>query len=375
VALDARFRGHDASVLSRASRGPPHCLAAGPRAAGGRYPGAVLLAELAPIRALVLGGGNALGAYLAGAYDALHAAGETPDWIAGSSIGAITAALIAGNPAERRLERLRAYWQAAAAPEWIPVWRGGSQWAAALQARLLGRPTLFRPSGAFRGETVGLFDTAPLRRTLEALIDFDRLNGGTLRVSLQSVDLESGEAVAFDSARERLSIEHVLASAAMIPDFPPVRVGARWLVDGGLVANVPVDLVLDPLPDRDCVCYLVDLFPLTGPKPRDLAGMSMRQTDLIFACQTARTVRRLADLHAARAQSGAPHASIDLVAIAYRGYDDETALKSWDYAAETIARRWDAGRADMARALAAWRAAPPGTPGFRVHAAPGDARR
>jgi NTE family protein len=227
------------------------------------------------MRALVLGGGNALGAYLAGAYEALHRAGEQPDWVAGSSIGAISAALIAGNPPDLRVRRLRTFWELAAAPDWVPPWRRASQWAAALEARLAGRPNLFHPrlSNWIGGgaEHTSFFDPAPLRRVLTRLIDFDMVNSSAVRVSIQAVDLETGEAVAFDTRRDRLEPDHLLASAALIPDFPPVRIGERWLVDGGLAANVPVGLVLaEDLPERS-VCYVADPFPpahATATRPR-----------------------------------------------------------------------------------------------------------
>ncbi len=318
-----------------------------------------------PRRALVLGGGNALGSYLAGAYEALHSAGEHPEWIAGTSVGAITAGLIAGTAPDRRVACLREFWQQATAPDWWP-WGIGARWGVALQTRLFGRPALFHPRLQLSGspQRVGLYDVDPLRRRLEAMIDFEELNSGKLRITAVAVDLQTGEEVIFDSTKERLTADHLLASAALIPDFPPVRIGDRWLVDGGLAANVPIGLVLSEEHREDVVCYMVDLFPADAPVPSDLFGMSMRQSDLIFACQTERTLRACAAL----SRRGQPQRTCtDVVRTSYAGYADETAMKSWDFSEDAIRQRWRAGQADMAAALQHFRSVPSGEPGLRIH--------
>jgi NTE family protein len=319
-----------------------------------------------PTRALVLGGGNALGCYLAGAYEALHDAGEQPDWVAGTSIGAMMAAIIAGNAPERRMERLQAFWRRAASPDWLP-WPRGAQWLAALQTRVLGRPGLFYPrlmqlSG--EPDRTGVYDTAPMRRALAELVDFGRLNGGETRLSICTTDLESGEQVVFDSGRDRLTPDHLLASAALIPDFAPVRIGDRWLVDGGFASNVPIDLVLDPPPTAEMVCYFVDLVPLRAPLPASLAGMSMRQTDLTFACQTQRTLEALLALDRTR---GPQRPRVDVVPVCYADEAGETAMKSWDFSQTAVTRRWKAGHGDMRAALARFREAAASGPGLTVH--------
>lgn len=281
------------------------------------------------------------------------------------------AALIAGNPPARRVERLREYWSLAAAPEWLPQWQRASQWTAALEARLLGRPELFHPKlPEFLAKTPnpGLFDTTPMRRALARLVDLTLLNDGPVRVSIQAVDLESGEPVAFDTRRDRIDLDHLLASAALIPDFRPVRVGERWLVDGGLVANVPVELVLGEPLDQDMVCFVVDPFPLRAVRPNDLVGMAARQTDLTFACQTDRGLRHLVELHRLRTMVGeGPRTRIEVVCVAYGAHEKETALKSWDYSRAAIDQRWRAGLSDMDTALGAVRAAPAEGPGLRIY--------
>jgi NTE family protein len=198
---------------------------------------------------------------------------------------------------------------------------------------------------------LGLLDTAPMRRALSELVDFGLLNHGPTRTFVQTLDLETGEPIGFDTARDELSVDHLLASAALIPDFPPVRIGGRWLVDGGLVANVPLDLVLADPPAEDCVCYLVDPFPLSSPLPKEQAGLSIRHGDLIFACQTEMAVRHFQEVQRLRAASGIePEARIELRRIAYHGMGQETSLKSWDCSPRAITQRWQAGLADMERA-------------------------
>jgi predicted acylesterase/phospholipase RssA len=147
----------------------------------------------------------------------------------------------------------------------------------ALQTRLAGRPAFFHPHLSFLSRLphrIGLYGTDPMRRSLEKLIDFDLLNAGPTRLSVLAVDLRTGEEVAFYTTRTRLTVDHVMASAALIPDFPPVQIGERWPVDGGLAANVPIDVVLQDAGAGDLICYLVDLFPIDAPLPDDLAGMA-----------------------------------------------------------------------------------------------------
>jgi len=317
-------------------------------------------------RCLLLAGGNALGCYLAGGYQALHEAGEEPDWIAGTSIGAVTAALIAGNPPEQRVARLHEFWTEAMAPNWLP-WRQGAQWLAAVRTRVLGRPALFHPrlpKLLDQPGLVGLYDRTPMRHSLERLIDFNRLNAGDMRVSVLAVDLQSGAEVVFDTATTRLTADHLMASSALIPDFPPVRIGDRWLVDGGMAANVPVDYVLGQEQEEDMLCFLLDLFPIDAAVPHDLAGMTQRQSDLIFACQTEKTLRALAALDRMRP---APRPRIDVVRTSYAADAVETMMKMWDFSDTALSRRWEAGRRDMQAALRRFHAQPPGGPGLKIH--------
>ena len=324
--------------------------------------------------ALVLGGGNAVAAYDGGAYDALEQAGLAPDHLAGASAGAITAVLIAGNPPGARVAALRAFWDSVAAPQpaWPNPWARASQLADGMQARLLGRPAMFRPrlhALADPQAPPGLYDLAPLRDTLAGLVDLGRLNGGEIRVSLLAVDLRSGEDVVFDTAVAPIALDHVLASCALLPNFAPVEVDGRPLVDGGLSANTPVQLVLDP-PRDGLTCFVVDPFPLAQAPPVSLLDAQERQSDLIFAIQTRRALRaqsRLWSLEARLAPDAPPRGAA--WRLEYKTSDRETAIKGYDFGTAILQRRWAAGAVDMRAALAEWEARPPGEPGLALYGA------
>ena len=330
---------------------------------------------------LVLGGGHALGAYQAGAYEAVHAAGLRPGRVVGSSTGAITGAILAGNPPERRLERLRQYWgEAAQAGAWpaappLPAGptRGLYNAAHVALAVALGRPSIFRPRlpGPWRLAApwapggVALHDHAPLRGTLERLVDFDLLNGaGAPRLSVGCVDVETGEEVWFDSAAGPLGPEHVLASAALMPHLPPVEVGGRLLCDPGYVNNMPVDRALAGPPARDLLCLAVELFGLRGARPASLDAVAGRVQDMVFASHTAHHVASLRREHALRARLEGPGGpAVTLLHLAYQPPPGrEIAARMFDFSPASIAERWAAGRRDTARALGLLAARPAGRP-------------
>ncbi|WP_376095829.1 patatin-like phospholipase family protein [Roseomonas sp. CCTCC AB2023176] len=226
--------------------------------------------------ALVLSGGLSLGAYHAGAYAALaEAGGPLPDHVAGCSIGAVTAAVLAGSAPEDRVAALRRLWDALtdALPDLpgapIPLARALT-WSAAARTGLFGRPGLFRPRLNLPSDPFpGLYDLSPLHRFLAETVDFGRLNGGDIRVSLAATDLVSGERVTWDTARgDRIGPDHVVASCALLPLFAPLAVEGRLLGDGGLSCNLPLDLVLGAPPPGDLLVIASDLFPAPGRGPR-----------------------------------------------------------------------------------------------------------
>jgi len=216
----------------------------------------------------------------------------------------VNAAIIAGNPPERRVERLRRFWDSVAAdpmpatsfllgpPPAAGVRRRAYNQLGALQTLLFGRPGLFRPRlmpGPKAGEAPALYDLEPLCGRLREFVDFGRLNGGEIRLSVVATDVVSGERVVFDTAHgARIGPEHVVASCALLPLCAPVEVEGRMLGDGGLAANTPLDLVLDEPGVGDVLCFVVELFALRGMRPDTLAASLARATDLAFGGQTRR---------------------------------------------------------------------------------------
>ena len=212
---------------------------------------------------LVLQGGGALGAYQAGAYEGMVEQGIAPDWVTGVSIGAINGALIAGNPAGTRVDRLREFWDRVSSgvpgievnrfdPVRIEVNR-----LSAATAATFGVPGFFTPRippalFAFDGtpQALSVYDTAPLRATLEELIDFDYLNReGGVRLSMGAVNVRTGNSIYFDSLEGKLTPEHIMASGSLPPGFPPVVIDGEHYWDGGIVSNSPLSYVLDDSPD------------------------------------------------------------------------------------------------------------------------------
>jgi NTE family protein len=345
-----------------------------------------------PLRALVLSGGMALGAFEAGAYAALEEAGEpAPETVVGASAGAVNAAIIAGTPAGGRAAPLRRFWDLIATdptpastfllgpPPSTGAWRAAYNEASALQTLLLGHPLLFRSRmvpGPRVGDAPALFDLAPLLARLPDFVDFERLNGGDCRIALVATDVETGERVVFDTARgDRIGPRHVVASSALLPVFAPVELGGRLLAGGGLASNAPLDLVLDTPRDRPLECILIELFARAGSRPHSLGASVARAADLGFGNQTERIlegrareqklralVGRLAALLPEPLRTDAEVAALlakarcdpplTLVRIAYRAARDEAGPgKLFDFSAATLDDRWAAGAEAMRRAL------------------------
>ena len=321
--------------------------------------------------ALVLAGGNALGAFEAGACRMLNEKGVRPEWIVGTSIGAVNGAILAGNPVERRSEALRRFWSDAALP--------GQRLPGQIQAMLFGSPAVFHPN--YRGmisnepDAVGLYDLSPLQRSLRNHVDFELLNRGDLRLSIVATDLESGEEVLFDSRADRIGPEHIMASCALLPEFRPVEIGGRLLGDGGLVANLPLDVARRE-PEEGRACIAIDLFDGEGRPSTTLAEATARRQELMFASQSRwfleayrredevrRRLRALVDLlpdelrdrpEAKAALSEAYRPAMPLIRLAWRpGY--EIGLRPFDYSERAVAVRWTAGERTAAEALRAFK--------------------
>ncbi|NML18300.1 patatin-like phospholipase family protein [Azohydromonas caseinilytica] len=358
---------------------------------------------------LALSGGNALGAYEAGAYEALHEAGCVVNRVSGASIGSVNAAILAGNPPQRRIEKLREFWQQAAT--WSPFAAGQAggrlrdvfNKLQAMQTLMTGRPGMFapRPSGFLSllpgtPPDVGLFDGRPLLATLSRVVDFELLNQAALPLVIGCVDLESGEPVYFDSRRQRIEAKHLLASTAFLPGFPPVEIDGRLLGDPGMLCNLPLDPLLGEPPSGEHLCFAIDLFDVRGGRPFSMDTALERVQDIAFASQSLRTIdafrREYRLRHLLAQQMGltrkalaadrpdqaplpqeTPEGETTVVLLAYRPPAHEVSAKSLEFSSASIEERWNAGRDDMRAALAALEAGRATTrdPGFSFY----DSRR
>lgn len=317
--------------------------------------------------ALVLSGGNALGSYQAGAYQALHEHGLEPDWVAAASAGAVNGAIICGNPIEERLAHLEEFWQPAAAGTGEHIWTGPAEdarrTAAASLTMATGRTGVFTPRRLWgpwwepflNSEPASLYDTTPLASTLERMVDFGRLNQGRPRFSVTAVDLESGVDVVFDTQGRAIAAQHLRASSALLPAFPPVEVDGRLLGDGGMSANLPLDVVLSDPPPGRLLCIALDLLPQAAPRPAGLGEAASRMQDLVFACQSRRAIAAWQAIYDQRAAAGGakePMPAVTLLRMDYADQGEEVAGKAFDFSPLSARARWDAGYRDLGQALA-----------------------
>jgi NTE family protein len=363
-----------------------------------------------PHTVLVFQGGGALGAYQAGVFEALDAQDVAPDWLVGTSIGAINAALIAGNPPSRRLERLRAFWERVTtkgtvglAPNelvsgpWLAAWR---TW----QIMLGGIPGFFQPrvpapwdlTRAAPLTELSFYDTSPLRQTLADLIDFDYLNRGDTRLTLCAVNVATGQLRCFDNRRGKrpIAAEHIMASGALPPGFAPVVIDGEPYWDGGVYSNTPLDIVLDDAERRDTLCFMVDLWDASEAAPVSLGEALRRLKDIQYASRTRehiddhermQNLRRAVRLLGERLSPGVAKEpamqrllslgsehSIDVVHLVMKVLPGEDSFRDIDFSRDTLRARWSAGVDDGKRALrhGSWLTPPPDHLGMRVHELP-----
>jgi NTE family protein len=335
--------------------------------------------------ALVLQGGGALGAYQAGVYEALHDIEIDIDWVAGISIGAINAAIIAGNPAERRVARLREFWngvtaalpsfpiwQSEQAREWIHEWSAGM--VAAFGVPGFFRPRLLPPMLASPGTpgALSFYDSAPLAATLDALVDWDLLNDGPVRLSVGAVEIESGNFHYFDNRRERLDARHIMASGALPPGLPPVEIDGKLWWDGGLVSNTPLGHVVDSQ-SGDLLVFQVDLFSASDVLPRTIMDVFAREKEIRYSSRTRQISNQLVKVRRERQQirkvldklpealrndpdvialeSCAREHSINVVQLIYRANAWEGGSRDYEFSARTMAEHWSAGQAAVAQTM------------------------
>ncbi len=263
--------------------------------------------------ALVFQGGGALGPYQAGAYQALAEAGCEPDWLSGISIGSINAAIIAGNEPNMRLPRLQQFWEQVTSSFRWPALDSGSDArrlfnsTSAMSSLLSGQPGFFQPRfiPAFLQPhgapgALSIYDTSPLRTTLEALVDFDRINAGETRLSLGAVNIGLGNFVYFDNTNCNITPDHVMASAALPPGFPPIEIEGASYWDGGLVSNTPLVHVLETGLTQDTLVFQVDLFSARGDIPGDLIEAEERRKQIVYSSRTRLNTDNFRDKHALR---------------------------------------------------------------------------
>lgn len=361
--------------------------------------------------ALVLQGGGALGAYQAGVYEGLHEAGIRPNWLAGISIGALNAAIIAGSPEAERVDRLREFWETICA--FSIEWPAGEGLAsalpfafdinsvrnamAAMRALTQGQPGFFKPRfpsplwSPFSGDAAtSFYDTAPLQKTLERLVDFDLLNSGDVRVSVGAVNVRTGNLTYFDTAERRLGPKHFMASGALPPGFPAVEIEGEHYWDGGVVSNTPLSRVLSGEP-CDTLTFQIDLWSAKGRVPYDLMEVSSRQKDIQYSSRTRavtdqmlrmqkmrqallQTIERLPE--AARQDPEiraiaelARHRSHNIIHLIYQTKLHEGHSRDYEFGLSAMRAHWQSGLDDIRRTLADGRrlAPPPPELGIVTH--------
>lgn len=341
--------------------------------------------------ALVLQGGGALGAYQAGVYEALADALLHPDWIAGISIGAINAALIAGNPPEARVERLRAFWHTVTADSWsdgfaLPIQFGGdlvrhwtNHWHAAVAATHGASgffaprpvPAPWAPPGS--AAAISIYDTSALKATLERLVDFDRINSGAVRFSVGAVNVVTGNLVCFDNRTHQIRPEHIMASGALPPAFAPVEIEGEYYWDGGVVSNTPLQWVVESAERQDTLAFQVDLWSARGAIPRTLSEVLTRQKEIQYSSRTrARSdqFRKEQQLRSAlteliaklpEALRNTPEVALlapesdrkvyNIIQLIYQSHRTESDSKDFEFSARSMADHWAAGLSDTIRTL------------------------
>ncbi len=327
-----------------------------------------------------------MGAYQAGVFQALSQAGSEPTWVAGISIGAINAAIIAGNAPCDRLARLEEFWTLVTSgwpfqqPSTSDTLRAAAGDASISWAMTKGVPGFFtprpispllQPGGGPQG--LSFYDSSPLRTTLERLVDFDRINAGETRLSVGAVNIRTGNFVYFDNVHQKLGPEHIMASGALPPGLPPIEIAGEWYWDGGIVSYTPLEYVLDQNTTQDLVIYQVDLFNARGPMPRSMQEAAEREKDIRFSSRTRLNtdanlrIHRLKSSLAAVLKTLPPEHlsdpdvqflaefaeenSVIVVQLIYRDRPYEGAFKDVEFSRRTKLDHWASGVADGEKAL------------------------
>ncbi len=344
--------------------------------------------------ALLLQGGGALGSYQGGVYQALAEADLHPDWVAGISIGAVNSALISGNPPEKRVEKLREFWEAVSVP---PLGLFGDQYSSpirtadvithsfinqtrALGIMLFGAPGFFKPQippsylwPSNHPDELSYYDVTPLKATLERLVDFDRINNDDMRFSVGAVNVRTGNFVYFDTTTHEIGPQHIIASSSLPPGFPATEIDGDFYWDGGIVSNTPLQWVLDSWPRLDTLAFQIDLWNARGELPRNLIEAEVRQKEIQFSSRT-----RAGTDHYKRAQTlciafakllkelpdelrnhpevkvlaaAADEKVCNIVHLIYKSKSYEGIAKDYEFSRQTMEEHWQAGFDDTVRSL------------------------
>ncbi|WP_242187026.1 patatin-like phospholipase family protein [Sphingomonas sp. CARO-RG-8B-R24-01] len=336
--------------------------------------------------ALVLQGGGALGSYQAGVIEGLASSGIEIDWVSGISIGAVNAAIFAGNPPERRVEKLTAFWDTvtSALPsfpifpndrvrEFLHEWSAGTVLTGGVPGFFT--PRLIPPTLAIPGtpEALSFYDSHALKATLDGLIDWDLLNAGPVRLSVGAVDVENGNFAYFDTTETRIDARHIMASGALPPGLPPIEIDGRWWWDGGLVSNTPLTHVLDHQQGA-LLAFQIDLFPAASEHPRTIMDVMAREKEIRFSSRTRQVsdqmMRVRKDRELARRVLAKLPADLqddpDVVALTARSHEDPVNLvhlihranaweggsRDFEFSARTMREHWSAGLAAVEETMA-----------------------
>jgi NTE family protein len=322
---------------------------------------------------LVMQGGGAPGSYQAGAYQALHEAGIEPDWVVGTSIGAINGAIIAGNEVADRVRRLEEFWRQL--DTHLP-----QPWSQ-LAPLLVGVPGFYQVNPALAWgadarvgiEQAAMYLVDPLKKLLPSLVDFDLVNSGKTRFTLGLTTVQTGQLRYFDNKQERIGLEHVLGSSALPPCFPAVLIDGEYYWDGGVYSNSPIEVVFDENPRKSSVVFAIQIWHTRGPRPESLSHAFMREKDILFGSRSKTHIMRQAQLHRMRRiireliemlpeeQKNSPRVkelagwscttTMHLVEINARPIEGETNARDYDFSRAAVQARWEAGYADTCRML------------------------
>ena len=353
---------------------------------------------------LVLQGGGALGAYQAGVYAGLADAGVAPNWIAGVSIGAINAALIAGNVIENRVARLREFWERVSShnpfipPSTLNPVRPALNRMSAVSVAAFGVPGFFVPriptpllAPEGTRAALSIYDTTPLLATLSELVDFDLIRNRHVRLSVGAVNVHTGNSVYFDNTQMTLGPEHILASGSLPPGFPPVTIDGKQFWDGGIVSNTPLWYVLDDSPRMSALILQVDLFSARGELPQNLDQVLERAKDIQYSSKTRFNSNRLKELEdlrevlervlaklppalrkdadVERLAAACKHGDISLIHLINRRYSHSASSKDYEFSRATVMDLWESGFDAVRQSLAHpdWHSAVQCSRGMRVY--------